>query len=238
MLVSALALAMLMASCQAVNPHFDATKPHHRPGGFQNNYIGFETKGLGDFLRWRWNAVSTGLPPPPQRATPVTAPDLAFLQRNAVAGDAMQPAITWIGHATMLAQFAGLNLVTDPVFSERASPLSFIGPRRAQPPGLRLDQLPRIDVVLISHNHYDHLDEASVLALQAQPGGPPLFVEKYGHPMLRARHLPFAIGESERDQWLSCMHRAMQECGVPELLRAQLQGAFYKTADWMRNQAG
>lgn len=69
-------------------------------------------------------------------------------------------------------------------------------------------------------------------------GGPPLFVEKYGHPMLRARHLPFAIGESERDQWLSCMHRAMQECGVPELLRAQLQGAFYKTADWMRNQAG
>ena len=69
-------------------------------------------------------------------------------------------------------------------------------------------------------------------------GGPPLFVEKYGHPMLRARHLPFAIGESERDQWLSCMHRAMQECGVPELLRAQLQGAFFKTADWMRNKAG
>jgi hemoglobin len=69
-------------------------------------------------------------------------------------------------------------------------------------------------------------------------GGPPLFVEKYGHPMLRARHLPFAIGEAERDQWLSCMQRAMQECGVPELLRAQLQGAFYKTADWMRNQAG
>jgi hemoglobin len=69
-------------------------------------------------------------------------------------------------------------------------------------------------------------------------GGPQYYVEKHGHPMLRARHLPFAIGESERDQWLSCMHRAMQECGVPELLRAQLQGAFFKTADWMRNQAG
>jgi len=178
--VGALGLALLMASCQAVNPHFDATRPHHRPGGFQNNYIGFETKGFGEFMRWRWDAISTGRPPPPQRATPVTAPDLAFLQRNAGAGEAMQPAITWLGHATMLAQFAGLNLVTDPVFSERSSPLSFIGPRRAQPPGLRLDQLPRLDVVLISHNHYDHLDEASVRAPQAQPGGPPLFVVPLG----------------------------------------------------------
>jgi N-acyl-phosphatidylethanolamine-hydrolysing phospholipase D len=66
------------------------------------------------------------------------------------------------------------------VFSERASPVASFGPRRAQPPGLSLAQLPRIDVVLVSHNHYDHLDEASVKALNAQAGGPPLFVVPLG----------------------------------------------------------
>jgi hemoglobin len=56
--------------------------------------------------------------------------------------------------------------------------------------------------------------------------------------MLRARHLPFAIGEAERDQWLACMNRAMEETGVPEVLRLQLGGSFFKTADWMRNLPG
>jgi hemoglobin len=56
--------------------------------------------------------------------------------------------------------------------------------------------------------------------------------------MLRARHLQFPIGESERDQWLACMQRAMEECEVPELLRLQLTGAFHQTADWMRNKPG
>lgn len=69
-------------------------------------------------------------------------------------------------------------------------------------------------------------------------GGPPLYAERIGNPMLRARHLPFAIGEAERDQWMACMARAMQDCGLPELLRLQLAGAFFKTADWMRNRPG
>ena len=77
----------------------------------------------------------------------------------------MQPAITWIGHATMLVQANGLNVLTDPIFSERASPVQSFGPKRAQPPGLNIAQLPAIDVVLISHNHYDHLDKNSILAL-------------------------------------------------------------------------
>ena len=92
----------------------------------------------------------------------------------------MAPAITWVGHATMLAQFGGLNVVTDRVFSERVSPLSFIGPKRHVPPGLSLAQLPHIDLVLISHNHYDHLDAASVRSLAAQKGGSPLFVVPLG----------------------------------------------------------
>ena len=67
-------------------------------------------------------------------------------------------------------------------------------------------------------------------------GGPPLYMEKYGHPMLRARHLPFPIGVAERDAWLACMLQAMEDLQIEEALRMALLKAFYGTADWMRNQ--
>ena len=69
-------------------------------------------------------------------------------------------------------------------------------------------------------------------------GGPNLYIERFGHPRLRARHLPFAIGILERDQWLACMDQAMRETGVDEALRARLNQSFFQTADWMRNQPG
>lgn len=69
-------------------------------------------------------------------------------------------------------------------------------------------------------------------------GGPPLYVERHGHPRLRARHLPFAIAARERDQWLDCMRRAMRDVDVPEALANELMQAFFRTADWMRNQPG
>ena len=158
-----------------------APPPHHREQGFQNNYISFEPKGLLALMQWQLAAARDGLPRPPQQPTPNVQPDLDFIHANARAGAAMQPAITWIGHATLLAQLGGINVLTDPVFSERASPLSFIGPRRAQPPGVALAQLPHIDAVVVSHNHYDHFDEASVVALQQQPGGAPLFIVPLGN---------------------------------------------------------
>lgn len=68
-------------------------------------------------------------------------------------------------------------------------------------------------------------------------GGPDHFVQRFGHPRLRARHLPFAIGVAERDQWLGCMDQAMNERGIDGPLRQRLAGAFLQTADWMRNQA-
>jgi hemoglobin len=67
-------------------------------------------------------------------------------------------------------------------------------------------------------------------------GGPNLFIEKHGHPMLRARHLPFAIGTTERDQWLRAMAMALEDLGYDYDLRLRLMGAFYQTADWMRNR--
>ena len=78
--------------------------------------------------------------------------------------------------------------------------------------------------------------EKLYLFLSGWLGGPPLYLDMYGHPMLRARHLPFAIGTVERDQWMACMVQAMEETGLPGDLRQALEQAFFKTADWMRNQ--
>lgn len=80
-----------------------------------------------------------------------------------VEGEAMR--VTWIGHATVLVQTSGLNILTDPIWSDRASPFSFIGPRRVRAPGIRFEDLPKIDLVLVSHNHYDHLDLATLKRL-------------------------------------------------------------------------
>jgi N-acyl-phosphatidylethanolamine-hydrolysing phospholipase D len=164
----------------ARNKHHRPDRPHHTPHGFQNPGQAFEPKSLGEVLRWRWNATRNGLPRPAQDPTPTVAPDLDFLHRNAGAGAAMQPAVTWVGHATVLVQSGGMNCLTDPIFAQRASPLRFAGPARHQPPGVALDALPHIDAVLVSHNHYDHLCESSVRALGRQAGGPPQFIVPLG----------------------------------------------------------
>lgn len=69
-------------------------------------------------------------------------------------------------------------------------------------------------------------------------GGPQLYLERVGQPMLRARHLPYPIASTERDQWLACMFAAMQDVGVPQALQAVLRESFQGTADWMRNRQG
>ena len=68
-------------------------------------------------------------------------------------------------------------------------------------------------------------------------GGPPYYTDRFGHPRLKARHMPFKVGLVERDQWLACMDQAMSETGVPAALRERLKKSFFETADWMRNQA-
>jgi hemoglobin len=69
-------------------------------------------------------------------------------------------------------------------------------------------------------------------------GGPPLYTSEFGHPRLRARHLPFAIGTAERDQWMACMTEAMEAVGLEAEMRARLVASFANTADWMRNKEG
>jgi len=158
-----------------------ALPAHHRGDRYQNNYLEFEPKGPAALLRWKIDASRDGLPKPPGTPIPKVAPDLSFIMSNAKAGPMMQPAVTWIGHASTLVQLGGLNVLTDPVFSERVSPLSFVGPKRHVAPALMPGQLPHIDLVLISHNHYDHLDDASVRALANQAGGAPLFIVPLGN---------------------------------------------------------
>jgi hemoglobin len=68
-------------------------------------------------------------------------------------------------------------------------------------------------------------------------GGPQHYIERFGHPRLKARHMPFAIGILERDQWVACMDQAMGDTQVPDALRTRLKASFFQTADWMRNQS-
>lgn len=96
---------------------------------------------------------------------------------------------------------------------------------------------PRFAVVRHVHGaELTHARDKLYWYLSGWLGGPSLYIERFGHPMLRARHLPFSIGIAERDAWLACMAQAMQETGVDETLREPLLAAFAKTADWMRNR--
>src|SRR5258708_13321140 len=82
-------------------------------------------------------------------------------------------AATWIGHSTILLQMDGLNIITDPVFSERAFPVQWMGPRRVMDPAISLDALPPLDIILLSHNHYDHLDKRAAKRIPRAPPDAP-----------------------------------------------------------------
>ncbi|HET7565378.1 MAG TPA: MBL fold metallo-hydrolase [Gemmatimonadaceae bacterium] len=138
---------------------------HHRPGGgFRNPWPGAAPHGFRDFLRWVLiDRRTRERPAPPDRsafarATPSFAVPRA--RRDALTA-------TRVGHSTVLMQLGALNVLTDPVWSERASPFTFAGPRRWVAPGVAFDALPPIDLVLISHSHYDHLDDRTVRRLIA-----------------------------------------------------------------------
>jgi N-acyl-phosphatidylethanolamine-hydrolysing phospholipase D len=140
--------------------------PHHATQGFRNVYISPDGRFWG-FWRWKLGMgpeEEPGLPPeevPPYQPS-VVAPDMNQLNHP----DPQNIQITWIGHSTFLIQVAGLNILTDPMFSERASPLASAGPKRLVPPGVPLESLPPIHAVVISHNHYDHLDLNTVTKLR------------------------------------------------------------------------
>jgi L-ascorbate metabolism protein UlaG (beta-lactamase superfamily) len=169
--VAAAAAAVTFVSCQTTNPMYNPSKSHHTAEGFRNVY---PSGPRGSFWKWQLERWEKGLPKIPEGGYhfELLRPDVAGLKTNRA-----EPTLTWIGHATFLLQLGGVNILTDPHLTERASPLSFAGPKRVVPPAMELRDLPPIDAVVISHNHYDHLDRETVRRLASQtPGSPRFFV--------------------------------------------------------------
>ena len=147
---------------------FPAGAERDADGRYMNRYADL-SKSQG-FLSWQWTRLTEGLPRPPKAPTPQMPFNEALIRQPQGLAQ-----VTWIGHSSVLYQIDGVNLLLDPVYAEYASPLPPLGPKRAQPPGIPFESLPHIDGVLISHNHYDHLDLDSVRRLLHQPGGSPVF---------------------------------------------------------------
>lgn len=179
--------------------------PHHAPGGrFRNPWRDLPSEPDGaDLLKWSWQRARSALPADPAPdALERARPDVAYPRLPA---DADEARVTWVGQATYLVQLPGLTLLTDPVFGDRASPLAWAGPRRLVPPGIALDELPAIDVVLLSHDHYDHLDLPTVRAL-ARRAPEATWFAPLGHARwLRRRGVAKAV---DLDWWEEASHEA------------------------------
>ena len=154
---------MAALSCAVSTPAAD--KPHHTPSGFKNVHV-YKENSFSDFLKWRRQRAKKEIPGPESYHFPLAKNNPAFLKQN---GD--KNTVTWIGHATLLLQIQGYNILTDPHFSKRTSPVQWAGPERVAPLGLAFEDLPPIDIVVISHDHFDALDENTILKLRRRPGG-------------------------------------------------------------------
>ena len=129
------------------------SKEIFKDGIFYNNYIDHKMTTFKQFWKWRKESKK-----PEPMSFPLAKNDPTFLQENR-----SQKTLTWIGHASFLIQIDGINILTDPHLTKRASPVVFAGPSRTTPPGLDINDLPEIDMIVISHNHYDHLDYQTIL---------------------------------------------------------------------------
>ena len=143
------------------------SKEIFKDGIFYNNYIDHKMTTFKQFWKWRKESKK-----PEPMSFPLAKNDPIFLQENR-----SQKTLTWIGHASFLIQIDGINILTDPHLTKRASPVVFAGPSRTTPPGLDINDLPEIDVIVISHNHYDHLDYQTILNItRKQITNQPLFL--------------------------------------------------------------
>ena len=164
-------MSVLALGCAGQREPVPGAPAHHVEGGFRNVDRPTARRRWTRFtfiVRRGWESLVS----PRTFEAPCETAEGLRAGRGLRAG--ADPTVTWIGHATVLLRMDGLSILTDPNWSERASPLSWAGPRRLVPPGLPFEDLPRVDVVLISHDHYDHLDLATVKRLAAEHD--PLFV--------------------------------------------------------------
>jgi N-acyl-phosphatidylethanolamine-hydrolysing phospholipase D len=141
--------------------------PHHTRHGFRNPWPDAELKGFLSLFRWFIERRTIGRPPP----DPDPSTFARVVPRVGVVRKPGEVAVTWIGHSTVLLEFAGCRVLTDPMWGEHAAPFPIGRLRRWVPPPLPLETLPPVDLALLSHNHYDHLDVPTIRALaRIQPG--------------------------------------------------------------------
>ena len=161
LLTLALVVTDLATSATSANVQSPA---HHLAHGFRNVAPDYSYPVLGRFRR----LIVKSFEGWPARGP---LPVVLVNDGREIRANGQHPSVTWVGHSTFLIQLDGVNLLTDPHWGDRASPVGFAGPRRLVPPGLSFENLPRIHAVLISHDHYDHLDEMTVrrLALEHHP---------------------------------------------------------------------
>ncbi|SNB71198.1 L-ascorbate metabolism protein UlaG, beta-lactamase superfamily [Rhodoblastus acidophilus] len=160
------------------NQYYSGPPSDHFDGRFFNLAPATPDKQVAEIKRWR-----KALNPRPWPAD-IVVPSVTPEARSEATR------LTFVGHATVLIQTRGLNLLTDPFWSTRASPVPFVGPKRACPPAVALDALPPIDVILLSHNHYDHCDMATLRRLVKRDA--PLIVTPFGNDAIVRRALPAA----------------------------------------------
>ena len=155
--------------------------PRDADGRF-SNFAGELSHGSASIrLPFFWRRITGSFQDRPGAPDRV-ANDGAFLRENAKHSE---PTVTWVGHSTLLVQMDHITFLTDPIWSERPSPVSFAGPRRFVPPGVAIEDLPPIDFVLISHNHYDHLDLPTLVALAARDPETRFYVPLQNGELLR-----------------------------------------------------
>ena len=156
--------------------------PRDREGRF-TNFAGELSHGsLSTRLPFFWRRVKGSLMGRDGVAPPSVDNDGAFLRENAKHSE---PTVTWVGHASLLVQMDHVTFLTDPIWSDTPSPVSFAGPTRFAPPGVALEDLPPIDFVVVSHNHYDHLDLPTLVALAERDSETRFFVPRRNGSLLR-----------------------------------------------------
>ena len=171
---------------------------HHRPGGgFRNPWGGGRgERRTGGFFRWQLERALKSLPPNPHpEELPLADPDVRT--PRGVQGELRA---TWVGHATLLLQMGRVNVLTDPIWSRRCSPVQWSGPARLAPPGLSFGSLPAVDVVLLTHDHYDHLDVGTVRRLHGARGAELTWVTPLGYREWFARLGVWNVVELDWDQ--------------------------------------
>jgi N-acyl-phosphatidylethanolamine-hydrolysing phospholipase D len=155
-------LALTLGGCLGVGGPKPGAPAHHRERGFANLNPTFTRAPFWTRMQFFVTRILETTFAPKTASFPLVPNDGRGLRDNAKA-----PTVTWVGHATLLVQVDGVNVLTDPQWSMRASPVGFGGPKRVTPPALAFEHLPPVHIVVISHDHYDHLDVATVRRLAA-----------------------------------------------------------------------